>query len=92
MAPIRHRRGLRPFPPHDLLLGLALTPPSPITVNYSLGSGLTDPCFDPVTLPFADSHHQCRLHHGQFASIHSVYYVLVVSRLAWSGLSSFHPD
>jgi hypothetical protein len=40
-------------PSNRLLFGLAFTPPSPVAVNHSLRSSLTDPCFNPVTLSFA---------------------------------------
>jgi hypothetical protein len=62
-------------PSNRLLLDLAFTGPSTITVNHSLGSSFTNSGFDPVTLPFAYSHHQCGLFHCQLAAIHSLNYV-----------------
>jgi hypothetical protein len=54
------------------LLGFAFTHPSTVAVNHSLGSDFANSGFNPVTLPFTDSHDQCGLLNGQLASIHSL--------------------
>lgn len=59
----------------DLVLDLTLTRPPTVTVNHSLGSDLVHPRFDPVTLPFADVQYLGCLNNGQFAAVHSLYYV-----------------
>jgi len=63
----------------DLVLAGSLSVP----VNYSLGSLLMNPSFDPITLPLADPQDHSRSKHCQLTSKYSfnnLYALLVLHR------------